>query len=50
MQERMLQEQTAAKEELQNALRETERAALDAIAAQREAYEGTIRDMAEGGH
>ncbi|KAH9927913.1 uncharacterized protein BXZ73DRAFT_90629 [Epithele typhae] len=46
-QERMLQEQVTAKEELQGQMRTMQQEALEAIQQQREAYEGTIQNMAE---
>ncbi|KAI0698973.1 hypothetical protein C8T65DRAFT_581645 [Cerioporus squamosus] len=47
-QAQMLSEQIQSKNELQEELRSNQRAALDAIEAQRAAYEETIRQMAEG--
>ncbi|RDX52641.1 hypothetical protein OH76DRAFT_1554302 [Lentinus brumalis] len=47
-QAQMLSEQIQCKNELQEELRSNQRAALDAIEAQRVAYEETIRQMAEG--
>ncbi|KAI0752741.1 hypothetical protein C8Q80DRAFT_472567 [Daedaleopsis nitida] len=47
-QAQMLADQTQSKNDLMEELRATQRAALDAIEQQRLAYEGTIREMAEG--